>query len=120
MGGHGIAALLQALVEKGKSITVPIQQLDVRQAFVQEDIDSPVQGVLAHFIPHDPGQAIESLAHVDGLAADEIAQVGAQCKHGSKDTDGDASGQFQFYAWMRNLLLQFGRPCHDLDKLTAT
>ena len=44
---------------------------------VQKDENITRNGVFAQRIPYNPGQTIEAIAHIGGLAAQKVTQVGA-------------------------------------------
>ncbi len=48
---------------------------------VQKDENITRNRVFPQIIPHNPSQTIETIAHIGGLAAQKVAQIGTQPKH---------------------------------------
>jgi hypothetical protein len=44
--------------------------------FVQKDENIARNWVFSQIIPHNPSQTIKAIAHIGGLAAQKIAQIG--------------------------------------------
>ena len=85
IGDHGAGAggsrrrkgaFLQSFVVEYQSAPLPVQQLQVGASPVQEDEDLAAERIAVQFIADDAAERIEALAHIGGLAVEQVAVRG--------------------------------------------
>ena len=80
--GHLEGPGLESLVPDGQTVAIEVEDLDPISAAVDEEEEMAGQGILAEALLDQPGEAVETVAHVDGAGAEEDTDGGGKHDHG--------------------------------------
>jgi len=75
-------ALFETFIPDGESVVVPVEDFQFITPSVEKDKEGWRERITLQTIPNDTEQAVERLAHVDGIAVEEDGNVRRQSQHG--------------------------------------
>ena len=64
-----VPASLRAFVKHGKTITVSLQEFDMRSGTIDKDKDRTTYRILLQYITYNSGKSVKAITHFNRIAA---------------------------------------------------